>query len=100
MNDRSFGNPIFVSDGPALIREIASIGDALDFLHEWPETERDMKFETVLDACHRAHDNHAPTFMAREAFRKWASSANILEDGPSVQPWMAARLSGSGGIPT
>ena len=100
MNDRSFGNPIFVVDGPALVREIASIGDALDFLYEWPESQRDLKFEAVLDACHRVHDKHAPIFTAYEAFRKWATSVNILEDDASIQPWMAARLSGGGGIPT
>lgn len=99
MNDRSFGKPIYVADGPAIIREIISAGDALDFLYEWPEPERDLMFQTVLDACHRAHDGHAPLFVAREAFHTWARAANILEAGPSGEPWMAPQLP-SGGVPS
>jgi hypothetical protein len=35
MEDKSFGNPVFVRTGERLVQEIASVHDALDFLDEW-----------------------------------------------------------------
>jgi len=50
MSDRLFDSPVFVKDGPFLVREIASLGDAFDFLDQWPEHDRDLIHETTWDS--------------------------------------------------
>ncbi|WP_306460468.1 DUF982 domain-containing protein [Brucella cytisi] len=47
MSDRLFDSPIFVKDGKYLTREIASPADAIDFLYEWPQDDRDVIYEVA-----------------------------------------------------
>lgn len=100
MNDKFFDRPVFVKDGKFTIVEIASIGDALDFLDEWPADLQGLLYETTRRVCTSAHDGSHPLNAARDTFAKWAKSANILEDVASVPAWMNGPKSGSGGIPT
>jgi hypothetical protein len=100
MNDRMFHSPVFVKEGAYLVREIASIGDAADFLMEWPEDLQDLIYETALEACHAAYHGSLPVSAAREAFVGFAKKANILEDAVSAMPWMIGAGSGGGGVAT
>lgn len=43
MSVKMFDNPVFVKDGGHVIKEVASLEDALEFLYRWPEeTRRDL----------------------------------------------------------
>lgn len=78
MSDRLFDSPVFVRDGSYLIREIAGVGDAIDFLDEWPETDRDLIFETAWKACCDVHDGIKPTSVAQSAIRGFAKNGASL----------------------
>ena len=100
MHDKTFDSPAYVADGPSVIREIADVVDAIAFLEEWPLDMQDLAHETVMLACHRAHDGHIPASAAHKAFAAFAEKAGILEDNvPVVEPWMIGRKGGNGGIP-
>lgn len=99
MNDRFFDSPVFVKDGQFTIVEIASIADALDFLDEWPNELQDVVYETTKRVCQSAHDGHHPLTSARDAFARWAKSANILEDIAPIPAWMTGPKPGPGGVP-
>jgi hypothetical protein len=90
MNSMMFDGPVFVKEGTFLVREIASLDDAVDFLMEWPEELQDLIHETAVRACHAAHDGRFPMSEARKAFADFAKRANILEESESVMPWMIA----------
>ena len=96
--DVRFETPVYVADGPSVIREINTPSEALDFLDEWPEDDRDFSYDEVIDACRGALTLHAPMSMARLAFSKWAKDNGVLED-ISVPPWIIASRSGRGGMP-
>lgn len=98
MNNRMFQSPVFVKEGAYLMREIASIDDATDFLVEWPEDRQDLTFDTALEACYAAQDGSLPLSAAREAFVGFAKRANILEDAISAMPWMIGSGRGGGGM--
>jgi hypothetical protein len=99
MEDKSFGNPVFVRTGERLVQEIASVHDALDFLDEWPENLRGSIYETALRACYRAHDGLFAVGVARSAFEGFAKSARILEEVSAPLPWMMQdSKSGQGGV--
>jgi hypothetical protein len=99
MNGTMFDSPVFVKEGTYLVREIASLDDAVDFLMEWPEDLQDLIHETALQACHAVHDGRFPMSAARKAFADFAKRANILEEAESVMPWMVAPQPGGGGVP-
>ena len=98
MSDRLFDSPVFVKDGPYLVREIASIGDALDFLYNWPEHDRDLIYETAWKACCDSHDRVKPVDAAESAIRGFAKKRRILEDPEVAIPWMSSKKSGSGRV--
>jgi hypothetical protein len=98
MSDRLFDRPVFVKDGPCLIREIASIGDAFDFLDEWPAHDRDLIYETAWKACCDAHDGIKSVAVAENAIRGFASKRGILEKPEVAIPWMRSKKSGGGRI--
>ena len=52
MSDRLFDSRVYVRDGARLVRQIQSIGDALDFLDEWPADRRGMMFEVAQEALY------------------------------------------------
>ena len=66
MSDRLFDKPVYVTKGRYLTLEIASIHDALMFLHEWPEDDRDLIYETAWKACCDAHDGVKPIIAAQK----------------------------------
>ncbi|UKK95272.1 DUF982 domain-containing protein [Brucella pseudogrignonensis] len=96
MSDRLFDSPVFVKDGPFLVREIASLGDAFDFLDQWPEHDRDLIHETAWKACCDAHDGLKPVDAAEGAIRGFASKRGILEKPDVAIPWMSSKRSGGG----
>ena len=90
MSDRLFDSPVFVKDGPYLVREIASIGDALDFLYEWPAHDRDFIYETAWKACCDSHAGVKPVDVAQKR--------GILEEPEAALPWMKGNNSGGGRV--
>lgn len=96
MNDRLFSRPLFVRAGKYIVQEIATIGDAIDFLSEWPECERDIVHETALRACIEAHDGLKPLDAARNAIRGFARKKGILENPAEAMPWIADAMSKGG----
>lgn len=98
MDDRIFDSPVFVRGADSLIREIACLEDALEYLYEWPKHRRGPIFQTALRACQRAFDSGYPLTAARDAFRGFAKAANILENASAPPPWMAGSTGRSGGL--
>jgi hypothetical protein len=98
MNIRMFDSPVFVRDGNLLIREIASLEDALEFLYEWPEKRRGSIHETALRACQRAFDSDYPMTSARDAFASFARWAKIHEEVAASPPWMIGGKAGRGDV--
>ena len=96
--DVRFENPVFVADGPGLIREINTPTEALDFLDEWPDDDRSFTYDAAVEACRSALTLQTPISVARFAFSKWARDNGLLEE-VSVPPWMTPPRSGRGGIP-
>jgi len=87
MNDRIFDGPVFVKSAGNLVREIADLEDALEFLYEWPKERRGTIYQTALRACQRAFDSDYPLSAARQAFCGFAKSANIHEQ-ITATPWV------------
>lgn len=94
MNDRLFSRPLFLRTGKHAVQEIATLGDAIDFLSEWPE--RDIIHETALRACIEAHDGLKPLSAARNAIRGFARKKGILENPAEAMPWIAAAMTKGG----
>jgi hypothetical protein len=83
-----FESPIFVKDGSMIVREIATLDDAIEFLNNWPESHRDLIHETAWRVCYEAFDGHKPLSVAHAAFKGFARKAKILEDSAAVLPWI------------
>ncbi|GLU27115.1 DUF982 domain-containing protein [Brucella sp. NBRC 12950] len=98
MSDRLFDSPVFVKDGPYIVREIGSIGDALDFLDERPLHDRDLIYETAWKACCDAHDCIKPVEAAESAIRGFAKKRGILEEPEVAIPWMKGKTPGGGRV--
>jgi hypothetical protein len=98
MSDRLFDSPVFVTSGKSLVQEIACLEDALEFLYEWPKSQRGVTYETGLKACQRAFDSDYPLSAARDAFVRFAKEKGIFEDASMPLPWMVIS-SGPGGMP-
>ncbi len=88
MESTTFAKPIYLKDGKALVREVTSVEDAVEFLVDWPEDKRDALHETTLRTCIMAHDGLKPTKVARDALRAFGAKKDILEKEPAVKPWM------------
>lgn len=97
MNDRMFDNPVYVKDGESLIREIAGIDDAIDFMYEWPRHRRGPIFDTAYRACRSALDDY-PMAAAKAAFVGFAKSANIFHELAAPLPWPMVKGGESGGL--
>lgn len=90
MRDELFPRPLFLRSGKHLVHEIATLGDAIDFLSDWPEDERDVLHEAAFRACIEAHDGLRPLTAARDAVRGFARKKGILENPAAALPWMRA----------
>ena len=99
MNEELFDSPVYVKDGNLVVRQIQCIGDALDFLEQWPHDKRGMVFEVTQQALYSAFDARLPMPAARNAFAGWARSAGILEDVSTAPVWVTGPKVGSGGVP-
>lgn len=98
MDTRSFNKPVYLKDGRFLVREITSVVEAIEFLEDWPEKERDLMYEAVIRTCNMAHDGLKPVKVARDALRSFAMKKGILEKDAAVQPWMINSGSGGGRV--
>ena len=99
MSDRLFDSPIFVKDGKYLIREVASPADAIDFLYEWPENDRDVIYEVAWNACCDAHSGQKPLIVAQNAFEGFARKRKIIEKPEVAMPWMNSHSNSGGRVP-
>ena len=99
MSDRLFDSPVFVKDGEYLIQEIASIEDAIDFLYELPNEQRDVIYEVTWKTCCDAQNGLKPIRVARDAFESFARKRNLLEQPEAAIPWMTSKVSSGGRIP-
>ncbi|RUW17697.1 MAG: DUF982 domain-containing protein [Mesorhizobium sp.] len=95
MDAEDFGSPIFVKRAAYIVQEIASLADAIDFLSDWPEDQRDLIHQTALQACYDAEDGHKQLSAAHHAFIDFARQVAILEDPISAMQWIAACKSGA-----
>ena len=91
MINRSFAKPVYLWDKTHFVRELTCVEDAIEFLEEWPEGQRDIIHETALRACTKAFDGLVPVKVARDAMRGFGTKKGILERGPAVQPWMVKK---------
>lgn len=99
VGDRLFDSPVFVRDGYYLVQEIAGVEDAIDFLQEWPENDRDVIYETTWRTCCDAHNGFKPISVAHNALEVFAKKRNILEKPDVTIPWMATKTPTGGLIP-
>lgn len=90
MNAEDFSSPLFVKRAAYIVQEIANVADAVDFLNDWPEEQKDLTHQSALRACCDAYDGHKPVSAAYQAFLEFAKSAAILEDPMSAMQWIAA----------
>ncbi|WP_411033860.1 DUF982 domain-containing protein [Shinella sp. BYT-45] len=98
MISKMFDRPVYLKEGRSLVREISSVDDAIDYLENWPERERDVTHDATLKTCHMAHDGHKPLRVARDAIRAFAKKKGVLVKEPAVQPWMIKPSSASGRV--
>lgn len=54
MDDKRFATLLYVADGPRMIREIACLEDAIDFLQTLRDPVNGTVHDTALKACYRA----------------------------------------------
>nr|WP_245441907.1 DUF982 domain-containing protein [Rhizobium phaseoli] len=88
MSSKAFNRPVYLKERQGLVREINSLADAIHFLEDWPERDRDLVHEVTLKTCYMAHDGHKPLEVARDAVRAFGSKKGILMKQPAVQAWM------------
>lgn len=99
MSAIDFATPIFVRSGRHLVQEVASIGDATDFLLDWTETRHDILAETLLRACYDVRDGSKPVETIEKGFRQFAQRVGIIEYPITVMPWVAVKNGGGGRVP-
>jgi len=96
MNSKVFDKPVYLKERRDLVREITCLEDAIDFLEEWPERDRDIIHDATLKTCYMAFDGHKPVKIGRDAIRSFGEKKGILVKSPGVQPWMIRSRSGGG----
>lgn len=79
---------IYLKERRAPIREIAPLENAIDFLEDWPERERDVVHDATFKNCYMAWDSHKPLNVGRDALRSFGKKNGILVKSSNVQPWM------------
>lgn len=94
MSDRLFDKPVYVKNGRYLTLEIASVHDALMFLHEWPENDRDLIYDIAWKACCDVHDGIKPVIAAQNAIKGFARKRGIIDDPKVSVPWMKQSTTG------
>jgi len=99
VSDRLFESPVFVRVGNYLVQEIAGLEDAIDFLHEWPENDRDVIYEITWKTCCDAQNGFKPISVVRNAIEGFAKRRKILEKPDVAIPWMMPQASHDGRKP-
>ena len=94
----NFNRPVYLKERDGLVCEIFSLADAIDFLEDWPEKDRDHVHEGTLKTCYMAHDGHKPLEVARDALRAFGNKKGILMKQPAVRAWMIKTPSGGGRV--
>ncbi len=94
MHSNHFEKPVYLKAGKYLVQEIGSVHDAIDFLEDWPERDRDLIHEVALKTCLMAHDGLKPRKVARDAIRSFGIKKGILEKEPAIKPWMIQNTPG------
>ncbi|QSY97777.1 DUF982 domain-containing protein (plasmid) [Rhizobium bangladeshense] len=98
MSSNIFDRPVYLKERQGLVREINSLADAIDFLEDWPERDKDLTHEASLKTCYMAHDGHKPLQVARDAIRAFGNKKGILMKQPAIQPWMMKTPTGGGRV--
>ncbi|MCO5139968.1 MULTISPECIES: DUF982 domain-containing protein [unclassified Shinella] len=93
-----FDRPVYLKERKDLVREITCVEDAIDFLEELPERDRDLIHDATLKTCYMAHDGHKPVRVARDAIRSYGKKKGLLVKEPAVQPWMVKPSTGGGRV--
>jgi hypothetical protein len=96
MDDKRFINPVYVADGARMIRQIASLEEAIEFLETLRKPVNGTVHATALKACYRAAAGRMSVEDARRAFEGFAKMSRILED-VSPQPWPVRQSIDTGG---
>nr|WP_313903139.1 DUF982 domain-containing protein [Rhizobium leguminosarum] len=52
----------------------------LDLLDEWPQNNRDIVYEVMLDACRKAASGQLPAQAVADNFRRFLKKRGILAD--------------------
>ncbi|OHV81636.1 DUF982 domain-containing protein [Rhizobium sp. LCM 4573] len=95
---KMFDRPVYLKERRDLVREINCVEDAIDFLEDWPEPDKDLDHEAALRTCYMAQDGLKPLRVARDAIRAFGAKKGILMKAPAVRPWMINRQSGGGHV--
>jgi hypothetical protein len=100
MISKLFDRPVYLKEQKNLVREITAVEEAveeaIDYLEDWPERDRDLIHEAALRTCYMAHDGLKPLRAARDAMRSFAKKKGILAKEPAVKQWMIRPVGGSG----
>ncbi|MBB6468809.1 DUF982 domain-containing protein [Aminobacter carboxidus] len=71
--------PTILINGPGFsLREIRSVGEAVEFLDEWPVNARGPFFYLAQSAMHGAGNGSISVEQAREAFTTFCAESGIL----------------------
>ena len=98
MSKRNFDHPVYVKAAArGLIEEIGSLGDALEYLYDWPENRRGVIYTTALRACQRVTEDDYPLSAARDAFESFAKSTGVLAVVSGPLPWTRSGAKAGGG---
>lgn len=89
MDEKLFSRPLFLRMNKHLIQEIASLSDAIAFLLDWHQCQRDPVYDSTLRFCLEAHEGLKPPSAARKAMRRFARDKGILEDDINVMKSIA-----------
>ncbi len=98
MIPKMFDRPVYLKEQKGLVREITCVEDAIDFLEELPERDRDLTHDATLKTCYMSHDGHKPLRVAREAIRAYGKKKGILVDDRAVPQWMVKPSAGGGRV--
>ena len=79
----SFSSPVSVLKGIGIPTIVWTVGEAFDFLNEWPTFRRNAAYILATNACKAALSGAVGVELAEEAFRGFAKRSGILiEDVP------------------
>jgi len=80
----SFSSPVSVLKGIGIPTIVWTVGEAFDFLNEWPAFRRNAAYILAKNACKAALSGEVGVDLAEEAFRGFAKRSGILiEDVPA-----------------